>query len=149
MEYLLKYSFHHLVSLWSVPCSLTQMFSVSCRIKILNSRLHWSLCLFPSTGPSALAAGYGKEQCLWPATFTLLWDLGSLCWAPWVAFSSVLDLSKCCWASSSPMTLSQHFCSCWSMVSIYVHGPVLCQVGWCWLSRGILSPMTADSLVVL
>ena len=69
-----------------------------------------------------LGWGGGKGLFLWPATFIPTLRLGSLCPASWVAFSSVLDLSKCCWASSSPMTLSQHFCSLWSRASIYVHG---------------------------
>ena len=106
--------FSYSEDLWS-PCFL--------KTQVLNSGLHWPLCLFLSTWGLGWGGGKGLP-CDLPYP-SLLWGLYSLCSASWIDFSSVLDLSKCFWASSSPMTLSQHFCWHWSGVSIYVHSSLL------------------------
>ena len=126
--------FSYSEDLWS-PCVLKN--------QVVNSVLHWPLCLFLSTW--GLGWGGGKGFACDLPYASLLWGLGSLYSASWIDFPSVLDLSKCFWASSSPMTLSQHFCWYWSGVSVYVHSSLL--------SGGVMltpwecsEPLTADCL---
>lgn len=120
MEFLFKCCFHHLVL-------VRRPSKFPCYLQNQNFKLYAPLAaLFHSARPSTLLEEGGRRvvcvTCHIHPWFCLTF------WASWVAFLSVLDLSKCCWASSSPMSLSQHFRSRWSSASICVHGqPCMAQ----------------------